>query len=269
MKIENFTTHEAVKSYVISLMPAPPIEYAVSEELQRKQMESLKESIGSRRFFFCLNLEKFEIEHVLGIQRWLGYPDKDFTIKKYHDIQHPGKRKISKLIALNFIETYSKGIHPLNFMAQRYSTLVALRHYRGHYVLTNKVTSVFQHDKQNRITGCIHEFTLIKDFDNEALTPTFFMSNGEEDERGKEIMEKTRQQFEKLKVFSPKELHVAKKMAHHPGMTRAEIAAALEISVDDLHQYYNRLLKKSRDFFEIDFPTTLEAVLYVKKTGLL
>lgn len=269
MKAANFSDFDTVKTYMISLLPTQLAAYAVSKDLQEKEINSLKDTIGSRRFFFSINLERYEIEYPCGIQRWLGYPDKEFTMKKYSDILHPGKKKIAKMIAINFIKTYSQGIYPLSFMVQRYSTLVALKHYKGHYILANKITSVFQYDVKNHLTACMHEFTIIKEFENEALTPSFFMSTGDEDERGKEIMKQTIEQFEKLKVFSPKEMQVARKMAYNPGLTRSEISASLEINVDDLHQYYNRILKKSRDFFCLDFATTLEAVQYVKKTGLL
>jgi hypothetical protein len=269
MKDSNFSDPEAFKRYVLSLMPSPPIDYAVSREQQENEILSLSNTIGSRRFFFVINFERFEIEHQHGIHRWLGYVDNQFTLRNYHDILHPSKKKTAKIIAVNFINTYAKGIYPLSFMVQRYSTLVALRHYKGNYLLVNKITSVFQFDKTNHLTGCMHEFTIIKDFEGEALTPSFFMSNGDEDERGREIMEKTKEQFERLKVFSPKEMQVARKLAYQPGTTMNEMAEALAISVPALHQYYNRFLKKAREFFEINFVTTLEAALYVKKEGLL
>lgn len=267
-RIEDLSDFHKYKECIISLVPQNPV-YAVTKEQHEQELKYLRETIGSRRFFFSINLEKYEIENAFGIERWLGYSDKEFSMKKYHDIFHPGRKKGAKLVAFNFMNTYCSGSYPLSFMVQRYSTLVALKHYNGHYVTANKITSVFQHDVDNRLTSCLHEFTIIKDFENEALTPSFFMSNGDEDQRGKEIMKKTVEQFERLKVFSPKEMQVARKLAYNPGLTRTELAEALEISVDDLHQYYNRFLKKARSFFGIEFNSTVEAAVYVKQEGLL
>ena len=267
--INELTDFENYKAYITSLLPLPPIQYAVTAEQQQKEIQYLKETIGNRRFFFNINLEKYEVENVHGISKWLGYSDKEFSMKKYHEIFHPGKRKTAKLVAMNFMNTYCKGTYPLSFMVQRYSTLVVLKHYNGKYLTANKITSVFQHDVSNRLTSCLHEFTIIKEYDGEGLNPTFFTSSGEEDERGKEIMENTITQFQKLKIFSPKEMQVARKLAYQPGITMQELAKALGISIDDLHQYYSRFLKKAREFFQHDFHTTLDAALHAKRDGLL
>jgi DNA-binding MarR family transcriptional regulator len=82
-------------------------------------------------------------------------------------------------------------------------------------------------------------------------------------------MAKTIDQFNKLKIFSPKEMQVARKLAYNPGITRHELVDALGICSDDLSQYYNRFLKKARDFFHYDFTTTLDAALHLKHEGLI
>jgi DNA-binding CsgD family transcriptional regulator len=174
------------------------------------------------------------------------------------------------MIALNLYNSLCKGNYVLNFMVQRYSSLVALKHYKGHYVLANKISSIFQFDVNNRLTACLHEFTIINDeFNGEALGPKFFKANGENEERGAEILQKAVEHFLALKVFSPKEIQVARKIAYQPGITQKQVADQLEISVGDLHQYYGRFLKKARDFFHHEFNNTLDAALYLKKEGLL
>lgn len=270
MKTNIIFDYPVFKAHVLSLIPPRPIQYAVTKDQQDKEIASLKETIGSRRFFFVTNLEKYEVEHPFGIERWLGYSERDFTMKKYLNILHPGRRKAVQMIALHLYNNLCIGKYTLNFMVQRYSSLIALKHYRGHYVLANKTSSIFQYDINNRLTACLHEFTIINDeYNGEPLAPKFFTSTGQEEERGTEILQNAVEHFLKLKVFSPKELQVARKIAYQPGIKQKQLADSLEISVDDLHQYYSRFLKKAREFFHHDFNNTLEAALYLKKEGLL
>ncbi|MCW3113792.1 MAG: hypothetical protein JWR18_2188 [Segetibacter sp.] len=270
MKTNNIFDYPVFKAHVLSLIPPYPIKYVVTEDLQQKEIASLNETIGSRRFFFVTNLENYEIEHAHGVERWLGYSEKDFTMKKYHDLLHPGRKKAVQMIALHLYNTLCTGKYALNFMVQRYSSLVALKHYRGHYVLANKISSIFQYDIDNRLTACLHEFTIINDeYNGEPLGPKFFTATGEDEERGVEILEKAVDHFLKLKVFSPKEMQVARKIAYEPGIKQKQLADLLEVSVDDLHQYYSRFLKKARGFFHHEFNNTLDAALYLKKEGLL
>lgn len=270
MKTNNIFDYPVFKSHVLSLIPPYPINYAVSKEQQQKEIASLKETIGNRRFFFVTNLENYEIEQAHGIERWLGYSERDFTMKKYLDILHPGRKKAVLMIAMHLYNTLCKGQYTLNFMVQRYSSLIALKHYKGHYLLANKISSIFQYDVNNRLTACLHEYTIINDeYNGEPLGPKFFTATGEDEERGVEILQKAVEQFLKMKVFSPKEMQVARKLAYQPGIKQKQLADILEISVDDLHQYYGRFLKKARDFFHHEFNNTVDAALYLKKEGLL
>jgi len=270
MKANNLFDYSVFKEHVASLLPPQPIKYAVTPEQHEKEITSLKETLGSRRFFFVTNLESYEAEYVHGVERWLGYSERDFTMKKYQDILHPGRKKAAMMIAMHIYETLCRGQYSLNFMVQRYSSLIALKHYKGHYVLVNKISSVFQYDVNNCLTACLHEFTIINDeYNGEPLAPTFFTSKGESDKRGSDILQKTLEHFLKMKVFSPKEIQIARKIAYTPGIKQPELAILFDISINDLHQYYSRFLKKARDFFHRDFPNTLEAAIYLKKEGLL
>src|SRR5215217_2562948 len=105
MKTNLIFDYPVFKSHVLSLIPPQPLEYAVTQEQQQKEIASLKETIGNRRFFFVTNLEKYEIEQPHGIERWLGYSERDFTMKKYHDILHPGRKKAVQMIAMHLYNT--------------------------------------------------------------------------------------------------------------------------------------------------------------------
>lgn len=270
MKTNHYFDYEVFREHVLSLVPPHPIEYSVTAEQQQKEISLLKDTLGSRRFFFVTNLENYELEHINGIERWLGYSERDFCMKKYLDIIHPGRKKSVMMIALTLYNTLCRGEYTLNFMVQRYSSLVALKHYKGHYILANKISSIFQYDRNNCLTACLHEFTIINDvYSGEPLVPKFFTSSGDDEQRGIEILQKTIDHFLNLKVFSPKEMQVARKIAYEPGIKQKELSEYMGVSVDDLHQYYSRFLKKAREYFHHDFANTVEAAMYLKKEGLL
>lgn len=261
---------ESLKEYVISVFPENLASLHVPVSKQQEEIASLNRTIGSQRFFFVVDLTRFEIIASSGVQRWLGYYEKDFTLKKYWKLVHPGMQKTVHTVFLQLCNVLCKGEFELEFMVQRYSSLIAIKHSKGHYLLAKRTASVFQYDKKNRLTQYLNEFTIIGLYNGEPLTPSFFTDKGEDEEkRGKIIMQKTVQQFLGMKIFSVSELQVARLIAYHPGITQIEIAAELNKSYNTINTYYKRFLKKARAFFCTDFSTVNDAALHLQKSGLL
>lgn len=271
MKIDlNAADFDSLQQYVISIFPEKMSPLAVSAKSQKEEIESLQRTIGSERFYFIVDLTTFEITSCDGIQRWLGYYEKDFSLKKYWGLVHPGMQKSVHTIFLQLCNILCTGKFSLAFMVQRYSSLIAIRHYKGHYLLAKRTASVFQYDKQNRLTEYLNEFTIIGRYNDEPLTPTFFTNKGEEEsQRGEIVMKQAMEQFLGMKIFSVNELHVARLLAYKPGITQKEIAEVLDKSIHTIDTYCKRFLKKSKDFFHSDFPSAREAALYLQKSGLL
>lgn len=269
MKKEIFIFKD-LKDFVLSLTPPSPIHYVVSKEQQEIEIFSLKQTLGSRRFFFVTNLENYEIESAQGIERWLGYSEHDFTMKKYLDyVVHPGRRKSMIMVATQIFDACCRGKYSLNFMVQRYNSLVALKHYNGNYLLANKISSVFQYDKNNCLTAYLNEFTIIGDYHDQPMEPAFFLSTGENEQRGKEILQKTIEQFLQLGVFTDREFQLARKLAYEPYATKQQIAHELDLSVHTVDEYGKRFLTKARAFFQKQFLSVAEAAIYLKKEGLM
>lgn len=266
----NAADFDSLQQHVIALFPPELDKLVVSAQAQQLEMESLQRTIGSERFFFVVDLVKFSMTHSYGVQRWLGYSEKEFNLKKYWSIVHPGRQKALLGVALQLYNTLCTGRFALEFMVQRYSSLVALRHYNGKYLLAKKTSSVFQYDKKNRLTAYIDEFTLIGDYNGEALNPVFFNNRGEHElERGGIIMQQVVEQFLGMKIFSTKELQTARRLAYEPGITQAQLAAELGVAVSTIDTYCKRFLHKAREFFHHDFSTASEAAAFLKKEGLL
>lgn len=261
---------EALKHHVISIFPLHPLVSVVPESDQHNEINLLKETLGTQRFFFVVDLQHFRMTQAHGIQRWLGYPEKEFTLKQYWSIVHPSKQKPLMAVALQLYETLCTGKYSLRFLVQRYASLVALRHYNGHYLLVKKTSSVFGYDAANRLTAYLNEFTIVGDYDGQPLSPIFFRSNGEpEGKNAEEILAAVMQRFLKLKVFSPKEFQTARMLVNKPGIKQAEIAHHLAIAPHTVGTYCKRFLYKSREFFHQDFSSAAEAAKYLHKDGLL
>jgi DNA-binding CsgD family transcriptional regulator len=251
------------------------IKFAVSKQKQQKEIRLLKETMMSNdRFFFVINMLNFEMEEAHGIKKWLGYPEKDFTLKKYwNQVVHPSRKHSLLFIVRQMYQTLSKGTYPLEFMVQRFSTIVPLKHYNGHYILTKKTASVFQYDKRNRLMAYMDEFTVINhEYNNEPLNPVMYNSHGERELiKEKEIMQKAMEHFISMRVFTTGELQAIRLLIDkkNNNNTQAQIAKSLNLSVHTIDTYYKRFLSKARDFYQIQFPTVLDAAHYLRKEGLI
>ncbi len=261
---------DLLKEHVISIFPPQMAPSCVSAQDQEDELHSLNRTIGSERFFFLVDLPTFEITRLDGVQRWLGYYEKDFTLKKYWKCVHPGMQKSVHTIFLQLCELLCRGNFELEFMVQRYSSLIALRHSAGHYLLAKRTASVFQYDKKNRLTQYLNEFTIIGPYKGEPLRPSFFTDRGEaEKKRGDIVLQKTLENFLRMKIFSVSELQVARLIAYQTGITQNEIATILDRSANTIDTYYKRFLKKSREFFCTDFEKVGDAASYLRDSGLL
>ncbi|MBL7727966.1 MAG: hypothetical protein JNM68_09785, partial [Dinghuibacter sp.] len=225
----------------------------------------------NERFYFVVNLPDFELQQATGIQKWLGYPEKEFSLKKYWDhVVHPGRKQSLQLIVEEMYAMLCNGTFPLQFMVQRFAVLLPVKHYQGHYLLAKKTASIFQYDKKNRLVAYLDEFTIIGEYHEEPVGMRIFNETGErETEKEKEIRTKAIERFLGMRVFSVNELQVARKLAYNPGITKPEIAREFDRSVHTIDTYYKRFLKKARGFFDSDFPTVQDAAGYLKNEGLL
>lgn len=261
---------EELREYVTSIFPEQEMNLKVPLDEQEQEIELLKETIGSERFFFVVDLQKFEIREKAGIQRWLGFSENSFTLHQYWNIVHPGRRKALMLVALELYKTMCTGKYPLNFMVQRYSSRVAIKNHKGQYLLAKKTSSVFQYDHQNRLTSYLNEFTIVGPYNGEPLMPNFFTKWGEaESLKGNEVLKAVIAKFVGMKIFSSQELQTARKLAYVPDITQARIADDFNLAPNTIDTYCKRFLAKARDYFHYHFSTATEAALYMKNEGLL
>jgi hypothetical protein len=215
----------------------------VSEEDQLQEIDLLKQTLGGERFFFIVDMPTFEITQTFGVNKWLGYSDGQFNLHEYWEkVVHPQCQKSLLLIAQQLYGELCTGTYPLQFMVQRYSSRIALRHRDGHYLLVKKTSSVFQYDSSNRLLAYLNEFTIIGDYNGESIEPRMYNSFGEREiEKAKEIMDKTMQRFMDMKIFSAKELQTARILAYDPEATQHTIAANFNVSRHTVDTFYRRI----------------------------
>jgi DNA-binding CsgD family transcriptional regulator len=271
------TDFDDLRAFVLNLYNEEhsKLKPVIPEEKQLREIDLLKETIGGRRFFFAIDMVNFKMMHCHGVQKWLGYAEKEFTLKKYWDsVVHPGAKKSLLLVVKKMYEMLSSGHFRLEFMVQRFSTKLPVKARDGQYLLTLKTSSIFQYDENNRLLAYLDEFTIIGNYNDEPGTePAIYNTKGEiETAKETEILKKVQEQFQRMNVYSLSELQIARKLAYSSGVTQPELAKQFECSVHTVKTLYKRFLLKTREFFhktEDEIPTTLDAVMFLKKEGLL
>src|SRR5664279_5219730 len=92
----------------------------VKKEQQEKQLELAKQSISNESFYFVFNLLTCQLENVNGVDKWLGYSDKEFTVNQYLKCVHPGHAVLFNMLAQSMYKILCRGIFQMRFSTQRY-----------------------------------------------------------------------------------------------------------------------------------------------------
>lgn len=252
-----------------SLLPLSEYTKVVSLEEQQKEIQLLKETIHFERFFFVLNLHDLKLEEVHGVEKWLGYSDKDFTILKFLQIIHPSHLEAHYLTASVIIGGLMRGDWQVEFMKHRYITSIALRHNKGHYLLFKRLASVFQYDDQHRLLEYVNEFTFVNEYKEEPYVIQAHNDDGSKLIWFQDVLERTRKAFENKNFFTFQELRILRKFAYIPKISAAEIAHAFKIKESTVITHKKRILAKAEQLFLKEFQTVKQLADYLKEQGLI
>ena len=248
------------------LPPGQPYDPVVPAGHQQKALEALGEEIAHERFYFVFNLMTCELEHTRGVERWLGYSGKDFTVGRYLNCIHPGQSIQLNLIAGSMYRILCSGVFKLQFSTQRYISFVGLRHNNGNYMLFKKTTSVFQYDRDNRLLAQLNVFDKMDDYENSPLKPRITEIQGlQKEDFERAVFNMTLQNFMEKKYFSEKEFAVLKLYSGNEGITTKELAEALNVQTTTINTYNKRILTKAKDIFTHPFSEAREVAFYLKK----
>jgi hypothetical protein len=253
----------------------PDFEYSkeVSEEETNRELDLLKNTLHNQRFIFVINLHKMEIENCKGIERWLGYPDMNFTLFDYLKIIHPSHNVFHQITSKLGISGLMRGDYPIEFMKHRLVTFIPLRHRNGKYFFFKRVGSVFQYFKNKNSKHClleyINEFTLLKEFDETPGAITTFAENITEKQWEDKILTDMKKVFEKESVFSLQEYRVLRDYAYNSKAQVTDIAKKLGVKTSSVITYHKRILNKAEQLLSIKFSTVKDVAAHLRGQELI
>jgi hypothetical protein len=261
----------SLKDLLDTLLPAENIYIpVVKKEQQLKQLELLHETISNETFYFVFNLLTCELENVLGVERWLGYSNREFTLSHYLDCINPAQSIQFNMIARCMYQSLCKSTFKLRFSTQRYISLVALKHYNGEYIVFKKTTSVFQYDDKNRLLAQLNEFNKIGIYDGTPLMPRIFEMDGfQKNDFEQMVFKMAMESFMEKKFFSDKEFTILKYYALNDTCNSKDLANLLNVKVSTIDTFNKRILDKARHTFTHPFSNAREVALYLKKERIL
>jgi DNA-binding CsgD family transcriptional regulator len=271
MQTKNNPAQE-LKDYLALLLP-PEKKYMpfVSEEEQAKKLELLDAAIPDESFYVVYNLQTGEFEHANGVDKWLGYPDNEFTVNRYLACIDPKQVILHNMIARSMYKLLCSGMFRLQFSRQRYISRIGLRHNDGSYIEFKKTTSIFQYDNENRLLAQLNEFTKIGTYEGASLDTRVTEIDGvpQKDIFERMVFQETIKAFMEKKYFSPRELEILRMYAEEQEISTKQLAETLKLVAATVNELNKRILGKARNTFTHQFDTAREVALYLKKEKIL
>jgi hypothetical protein len=254
-----------------ALLPAKNLYIPViRKEQQQKQLERLNKNIPDESFYFTFNLLNCKLENVKGVEKWLGYSEKEFTVSQYLKCVHCDQSVLFNLMAESIYKILCKGIFKLRFATQKYITLVAMRQYDGEYYVYKKTTSVFQYDRKNRLLEQLNVFDKIGVYDGTALNPRVTETEGFQwKDFERKVFQMALERFMAAKHFSEKEFEVLICYATHEDWKSKDVAKNMKIEADTIKTFNKRILEKARNIFTRPFNNAREVAMRLKKERIL
>jgi len=261
--------YEIFKAQAKRLLPNEYYEPAVAVEKQLTEIQHLSDSLHYERFFFVINYHEFSVQQAHGVNKWLGYNDEIFTLKKYYSIMHPAHLVAQMTIGYELLESFMSGEWTIGFMSHRYINTLALKHANGDYLSFKKTTYPFQVDTNHRLISTLSEFTLIGPYNSEPFSSRLTNSFGEPIDWHEQLQQRSRQSFHKSVPFSKNELLLLEVHAAQPNLTTAAIAARFNVKESTIITYKKRILEKAERLLHHRFKTAKDVAVYLKEQGLL
>ena len=247
--------------------------FKVKDEVVHQKLRSLADTLDDERFFFVVDVLNFEITYLGGVQRWLGYFEKEFSLRLFFRIIHPEASKILSLSTFRILQMACMGHTPPKILSDtKHITLLPLKHIDGSYLYLRKASSAFQYDDEYRLLSFLNEFTIVGPYEGHdipRLSPRFVNPSQNLNQFENDIKEVIRQGFSSLNFFSYSELSLLHTLAYKPETTRAELSDQFGVKLSTIDTLQKRALSKARDYFIKDFKAALDVATFLQSQGLL
>lgn len=244
----------------------------ISKEEQEEVLKKLQLISNFDHFYFVTSIEANELGENHGIEKFLGYPADEFTMKKYLSIIHPRHLLPRNLFVYFWREQLLTGKFKMRFMDHRLITKVALQHKKGNYVLVKYMSFAFQQDENNRVLEYMNLATVLHDFNNE---PYSMIMN---DEKGNfmhewedQVKSDVKNAFLNCGLFSEMQIAILKHISkrRNPDLKMVEIAAGLNEHEENIKTQCRRAKDKINELFKMDFKETRIAFSFLLTHGLI
>jgi hypothetical protein len=252
----------------------PP--FLVSTEAQEKRLEVLRQTVPSCHFFFVVNLKDFSLEHVIGVNNWLGYHN--FDMRKYMMVTDYEHHPILKHSGQVIIEDITEGRWRINFAEHKFMAKQTFQHANGSLISTLRVSSAWQYNDKNQVIAYLNEFTVIGS-DSLPTDPTTSNNAGIAYEYQIDILKRARERawhelIDEKQVLTYRDVYgVLIPIAE--GKSTEEVAKLLTTAkhtmTEDRVRYIRReILAKVKTYFDKPFDGGIAEVLtFFRAEGLL
>ncbi len=261
--------YNPVHTLSVDYLPSDHYSEIVSLNEQQSILQRMDEEIHRESMYFSVDLKENRIVHSNGIARWLGYADRDFSLKDYLRIIHPTHAPVQAYYAISLLELLDDDHMRLQFMQPVCASIVALRHKNGKYICFKRECTPFQLTEDNRLTMYMCRFTIIKEFSQENFHTRIYSTNANNIHMEEKLSILVKKKFAAHTALSTQELKILKRYAQQKNNTSEVIAKELAIKKSTVDTYNKRILEKAEIFCQRRFDTAKDAALYFKKSGLI
>lgn len=252
----------------------PPSIPCVSADEQATELNQLAQTLTHERFYFVANYKAGGLfEHVNGVADNLGFTNDTFQVADYFSSIHPGALPSLRQMAQIALRVTAAANFPLAFVQNKLVVQLPIRRSTGEWWLCRRTLSPWQFDNQRRIWAVLNEYVFVKPFDGEALSPYVIAANGMRSEALEQVLRT--QNFEYLlenaqtRPFTVSELRIARKLSYQHTLSVRELSIAFKTSERTMETHLRNIRKKASEHFQQSFPTSLEAVRYIRAQALV
>jgi hypothetical protein len=248
----------------------------VDKKTQQQEIEKLKHTIKYEQFFFVVDLVERKIKHVHGLSDWLGYADHTFSFLDYFKIMHPHHLASLDMLADSSFETANSKKFEVNFMREKITVQLALKHFNNNYLSTKRSLYPFQFDKSGKVLAYLNHFVILKEYDpSDLIGPRFSNEQKiqlpDEEENAKANTLKSLDKIVHPLKLSEAESAILKLLLREPDNTSAELSNKLNIplsTVKNTARY--RILQKARIYYDMpDIANLKDLVIFIRKKYVL
>lgn len=248
----------------------------IDTKTQQLEIENLKHTIKYEQFFFVVDLLERKLKHVHGISDWLGYADHTFSFFDYFKIMHPNDLASLDMLANSSFQTANSKKFEINFMREKITAQLALKHFNNNYISTKRSLYPFQFDKSGQVVAYLNHFVILKEYNPADLIPPRFSNDqkiqllAEEDNARANTLKSLDKIIEPLKL-SETEAAILKLLLQEPEYTNLEVSTKLNIPLSTVKNTAPpRILKKARAYFKIpEIKYLKDLVAFIRKKYML